>query len=194
MSTEFQVTGGNSKAPFTLKVHRGDGMALLAMNWRQGKPPRNFVGFAIEFREPESNEFWAIKNRVGFPGQRTKFSDPPIDSTMAPFQYFRWVHFPKDANLPGKFTYRVTPMFMDGSGALGRGESQMAAIALMRETHPGQINIGFTRGHRPSSRVFSLTGLLIPWYQETQRRDSSSSPPTSGLKKPTSGWVSKRGR
>jgi hypothetical protein len=31
MSTEFQVIGENSKAPFTLKVHRGDGMALLAM-------------------------------------------------------------------------------------------------------------------------------------------------------------------
>ncbi len=146
MSTEFQVTGANSKAPFTLKVHRGDGMALLAMNWREGKPPGNFVGFAIEFREPGSNEFWAIKNRVGFPGQRKKFSDPPIDSTMAPLQYFRWVHFPKDTNLPGKFTYRVTPMFMDESGALGRGEPQTAAIALMRETHPGQINIAFTRG------------------------------------------------
>lgn len=146
MSTEFQVTGANAKAPFTLKVHRGDGMALLAMNWRQGKPPRNFVGFAIEFREPEGNEFWAIKNRVGFPGQRNKFSDPPIQSTMAPFQYFRWVHFPNDPNMPGKFTYRVTPMFMDENGALGRGESQTVAIALMRETHPGQINIAFTRG------------------------------------------------
>ena len=153
MSTEFQVVGSNSKALFTLKVHRGDGMALLAMNWRNGKPPRNFVGFAIEFREPDKDKFWALKNRIGFPGQRTKFSDPPIDSTMAPFQIFRWVHFPKDTNLPGKFTYRVTPMFMDETGALGRGESQTAAIALMRETHPGQINIAFTRGF-VSSQAF----------------------------------------
>ena len=153
MNTEFQVTGTNSKAPFTLKVHRGDGMALLAMNWRNGKPPRNFVGFAIEFREPDSNKFWALKNRIAFPGQRKKFSDPPIDSTMAPFQIFRWVHFPKNTDLPGKFTYRVTPMFMDESGSLGRGESQTAAIALMRETHPGQINIAFTRGF-VSSQAF----------------------------------------
>jgi hypothetical protein len=36
MSTEFQVAGANSKAPFTLTVDRGDGMALLAMNWREG--------------------------------------------------------------------------------------------------------------------------------------------------------------
>ena len=146
MSTEFQVTGANSKAPFTLKLHRGDGMALLAMNWREGKPPRNFVGFSIEFREPGSDQFWAVRNRIGFPGQRKKFSDPPIQSTIAPFQYFRWVHFPNNAEMPGKFTYRVTPMFMNESGEVSRGEPQTAAIALMRETHPGQINIAFTRG------------------------------------------------
>jgi len=146
MSTEFQVVGSNSKALFTLKVHRGDGMALLAMNWRQGKPPQNFVGFAIEFREPDGTQFWPVKNRIGFPGQRKKFSDPHIASTIAPFQYFRWVHFPNDPEKPGKFTYRVTPMFMDSTGVLSRGESQSAAIALMRETHPGQLNIAFTRG------------------------------------------------
>jgi hypothetical protein len=34
-TTKFQVTGGNSKAPFTLKVHRGDGMAATAwLCWR----------------------------------------------------------------------------------------------------------------------------------------------------------------
>ena len=109
MSTvAFQVTGANTKAPFTLKVHRGDGMALLAMNWRDGKPPRDFVGFAIEFREPSGDRFWPIKNRIGFPGQRTKSSDPPIESTKAPIQKFRWVHFPRNAEKPGKFTYRVT--------------------------------------------------------------------------------------
>src|SRR5262245_57981972 len=146
MSTEFQVTGANSKALFTLKVHRGDGMALLAMNWRDGKPPRDFVGFAIEFREPGGDRFWAIGNRIGFPGQRKKFSDPPVRSTSAPIQHFRWVHFPNNPEMKGKFTYQVTPMFMDESGALSRGEPQTAAIALMRETHPGQINIAFTRG------------------------------------------------
>jgi hypothetical protein len=153
MSTEFQVTGTNSTAPFTLKVHRGEGMALLAMNWRKGEPPQNFVGFAIEFREPGSNQFWAVRNRIGFPGQRKNFSDPYIQSTMAPLQYFRWVHFPNDPNIQGEFTYRVTPMFMGEGGALSRGEPQTAAMRLMRETHPGQINIAFTRGF-VSSQAF----------------------------------------
>jgi hypothetical protein len=128
-------------------------MALLAMNWREGKPPRNFVGFTIEFREPGSDQFWPVKNRIGFPGQRKTFSDPPIESTMAPFQYFRWVHFPNDPNMQGKFTYRVTPTFMDEAGAVSRGEPQTVAVALMRETHPGQINVAFTRGF-VSSQAF----------------------------------------
>lgn len=153
MSTEFQVIGANSKAPFTLKVHRGDGMVLLGMNWREGKPPRNFVGFAIEFREPDSDKFWAIRNRIGFPGQRKKFSDPSIETTKAPIQKFRWMHFPGNAEKPGKFTYRVTPMFMDDGGALSSGEPQTAALALMRETHPGQLNVAFTRGF-VSSQAF----------------------------------------
>ena len=153
MSTAFQVAGGNSKAPFTLTVHRGDGMALLAMNWRHGQPPRNFVGFAIEFREPDSDTFWPVRNRIGFPGQRKKFSDPSIESTRAPIQKFRWVHFPGNAEKPGKFVYRVTPMFMDEGGVLSRGEAQTAPISLMRETLPGQLNVAYTRGF-VSSQAF----------------------------------------
>ena len=66
MATDVQVTGTNTKALFTLKVHRGDGMALLAMNWRKGQPPDDFVGFAIEYREPGGDRFYALNNRLGF--------------------------------------------------------------------------------------------------------------------------------
>ncbi len=121
-------------------------MALLAMNWRKAKPPRDFVGFAIEFKEPKGDQFWPVRNRIGFPGQRTDGSGPSIESTKAPFQKFRWVHFPRDAEKPGRFTYRVTPMFMDENGALSGGEAQTASLALMRETLPGKINVAFTRG------------------------------------------------
>ena len=152
MST-YQAVGANAKALFTLKVHRGDGMALLAMNWRKGKPSKDFVGFAIEFREPGGKKFWALRNRIGFAGQRTKASDPSIDSTLAPFQKFRWVHFPFNADKPGKFTYRVTAMFMDAAGVLSRGGAQTASIALMRETIPGKLNVAFTRGF-VSSQAF----------------------------------------
>ena len=52
MSNAWVVSGKNAAALFTLKVHRGEGMALLAMNWKKGTPPLNFVGFAIEYKEP----------------------------------------------------------------------------------------------------------------------------------------------
>lgn len=153
MSTEFQVIGANQKAPFTLKAHRGDGMTLLAMNWRNGKPPRDFVGFTIEFREPDGDKFWPIKNTIGFAGQRAKKDDPRLDSTVAPIQKFRWVHFPAKAELPGKFTYRVTAMYMDANEVLSRGQAQTVAIALMRDTIPGKLNVAFTRGF-VSSQAF----------------------------------------
>jgi hypothetical protein len=150
-------------------------MALLAMNWRDGKPPSNFVGFAIEFREPDSNEFWAVRNRIGFFGQGKKFSDPPVPSTMAPLQKFRWVHFPNDPNKQGRFTYRVTPKFMDENGALSSGEPQTVSLALLRHA-PGQINIAFTRGfvsRRPSSEV-QPDGAITTLVLETRSRDSNS--------------------
>jgi hypothetical protein len=67
MRREFQVLGDNDNALFTLKIHRGEGMALIAMNCRKGKPPEDFVGFAIEYREPGGKVFFALKNRLGFP-------------------------------------------------------------------------------------------------------------------------------
>lgn len=153
MKNSFQVTGTNRKAPFTLKVHRGDGMVLLAMNWRNGMPPDDFVGFAIEYKEPKSDRFWPVKNRIGFPGQRKKPSDPMISSLEAPIQKFRWVHFPYNADKDGEFLYRITPVFMDKQGTLSSGEPQDVTIALMRETIPGKLNVAFTRGYI-SSQAF----------------------------------------
>jgi hypothetical protein len=69
MASDFQVSGKNSEALFTLKLHRGDGMTLIAMNWKKGRPPSEFVGFAIEYKEPEGDRFFALKNRLGFPAK-----------------------------------------------------------------------------------------------------------------------------
>jgi len=48
MPVEFEASGTSSKALFTLKLRRGEGMALLSMNWEDGTPSDDFVGFAIE--------------------------------------------------------------------------------------------------------------------------------------------------
>jgi len=153
MAGEFQVSGQNPAALFTLKIHRGDGMALLAMNWKLGRPPDDFVGFAIEYKEPGGDRFFALKNRLSFPDAGGGVNPNRLSTMFSPIQKFRWVHFPRNAELPGEFLYRVTPVFMNASDELSRGEAQEAALELRRETHPGKLNVAFTRGF-VSSQAF----------------------------------------
>lgn len=152
-SSDFQVSGKNRKALFTLKLHRGDGMCLVAMNWKNGRPPENFVGFAIESKPPGGNTFFALNNRITFAPDADESVPGQLSTLVAPIQKFRWVHFPRNANLDGAFVYRVTPVFMDEEDRLSQGESQEAAIELRRETYPGQLNVAFTRGF-VSSQAF----------------------------------------
>jgi hypothetical protein len=153
MADDFEVTGQNAAALFTLKIHRGDGMALVAMNWRNGKPPKDFVGFAIEYKEPGGSRFFALKNRLAFAGAEGEVNPNRLSTLRSPIQKFRWIHFPRNADLPGLFTYRVTPVFMNATDELSYGDSQEASIALSRETYPGLLNVTFTRGF-VSSQAF----------------------------------------
>jgi hypothetical protein len=149
----FQVEGKNGNAPFTLKLHRGDGMTLVAMNWKNGQPPQNFVGFAIEYQEPGGSQYYALNNRLGFLDAAGNVDPAALSTLQSPIQKFRWVHFPRNADLAGDFKYRVTPMFMDARDKLSTGEPQEVAIQLARETYPGIANVTFTRGF-VSSQAF----------------------------------------
>src|SRR5579859_4717807 len=147
MAGEFEVQGGNDAALFTLKVRRGEGMALLAMNWKDATPPDDFVGFAIEYQEPGGTQFWPLNNRLNFTEDQSQTQGKRQFSTLeAPIQKFRWVHFPFHAELDGDFGYRVTPVFMNADDTLRYGEQQTASIALGGDTYPGILNVGFTRG------------------------------------------------
>jgi phosphatidylserine/phosphatidylglycerophosphate/cardiolipin synthase-like enzyme len=152
MASDFQVDGNNAAALFTLKIHRGDGMSLVAMNWKSGKPPLNFVGFAVEYKEPGGDKFFALKNRLCFPNANMGDGNR-LSTLQSPIQKFRWVHFPRSADLAGEFTYRVSPVFMNDRNELSLGEIQEAKIELRRETYPGQLNVAFTRGF-VSSQAF----------------------------------------
>lgn len=142
----FVVRGTNAKALFTLTIYRGEGMCLLAMNWKRRKPTNDFVGFAIEYQEPGGEKFYPIQNRIAFPDKTGKQNPNTYSSRLSPFQKFRWAHFPHNAATPGTFIYRVTPVFMDPKGVLSYGHFQQAGIQLAAETYPGELNICFTRG------------------------------------------------
>src|SRR6476646_8007903 len=146
MSNAWAVSGKSAAALFTLKVHRSEGMALLAMDWKKGKPPDNFVGFAIEYKEPNGTQFFPLKNRLAFRKLDGTFNPNELSTRLSPIQKFRWVHFPRNADLLGAFTYQVTPVFMGKDETLSYGESQQADIVLARETYPGKLNVTFTRG------------------------------------------------
>lgn len=152
MAGESTVRGTSKDALFTLTLHRGDGAALVAMDWKNGRPPVDFVGFAIEYMEPDGDRFFMLNNRLTFDGvDRTK--PGALSSRQSPIQKFRWVHFPRNAELPGEFVYKVTPVFMNEKDELSYGEAQRAGIELRRETCPGQLNVTFTRGF-VSSQAF----------------------------------------
>lgn len=153
MADKFQVSGRNTAALFTLTLYRGDGMTLLAMNWKKGTPPTDFVGFAIEYKEPDGAKYFSLKNRLGFPDAAGNVDPRQLSTRLSPIQKFRWVHFPRNAELPGAFVYKVTPVFMNDQDELSYGEPQEAAIELRRETYPRQLNVTFTRGF-VSSQAF----------------------------------------
>lgn len=153
MSNEFQVMGRNAAALFTLKAHRGEGMVLLAMNWKVGEPPDDFVGFAIEYKEPDGTVFFPLMNRLRFRDANGKVEEGRASTLVAPIQKFRWVHFPRRADMDGLFLYRVTPLFMNDEDQLLQGDTQEVAIRLHRETYPDVLNVTFTRGF-VSSQAF----------------------------------------
>jgi phosphatidylserine/phosphatidylglycerophosphate/cardiolipin synthase-like enzyme len=153
MTTAFEVTGDSPAAFFTLKVRRGEGMALLSMDWKRGTPSDDFVGFAIECRPPGESDFSPLRNRLSFPSQDGAVDPNGGPSTKCPIQKFRWMHFPYQAEVDGEFSYRVTPVFMGDDDELSYGEPQTASIALGGETYPGMVNVAFTRGF-VSSQAF----------------------------------------
>jgi hypothetical protein len=135
-------------------VYRGEGMVLAAMDWKAGTPPRDFVGFAIEYRKPGATRFTAVRSTKSFPERP---ANQP--STKAPFQRFRWVVFPYEHFSEGEYTFRVTPMFMDAQRNLSGGDPQEAELVFLRETYPDALNITFTRG-------FVLSQAFVHKYED----------------------------
>jgi len=68
-------------------------MALLGMNWKKGRPPKDFIGFAIEFKEPKATKFQAVKNRIAFPEAVGTVNSQTLSNGLSPIQKFRWVNF-----------------------------------------------------------------------------------------------------
>lgn len=147
-------TSKGTKDGFTMKLWRGERVCLLGFDVDNPEP--DFVGFAIECKEPGDAQFLPLLNRIAF-----SYDDPvdvavtgarKFDSRLAPFQKFRWVHFPLDPK-PGIYTYRGTKMHMPADGAPVAGTAIELSIALDPVTYADFLDVGFTRGF-VSSQAF----------------------------------------
>ena len=160
----YRIEGTNAAADFTLTAHRGDGMVMLAMNWRVGEPPDNFVGWQIHCVPPGWQNGYFLFNQLRFPALPGLVAG--VKSDLAPFQRFRWVDFPEDTDATGAYRYTVTPAFMDAGNAITPGTAQTVDIVLRRETYPGVLDVAYTRGFLSSQayvRHFGgLTGKVLP--------------------------------
>src|SRR4051794_25373142 len=117
---------------FSLKLWRGERMVLLGMDVDKSEP--DFVGFAIEVQRPGGNGFMTLRNRLAFSYGNAAAADAVngqrnFSSLDAPFQKFRWIHFPYQPQ-PGSYTYRVTKRHMSDDGSLHSGTAITLDILL----------------------------------------------------------------
>jgi len=117
------------------------------------EPEPDLVGFSIEVKSPGSPSFIPLRNRLNFS------YDQPVAvavngyrnylSTRAPFQKFRWIHFPYEPK-GGTYRYRVTKRHMPTDGHVVAGASVTLDIALDPVVYDGVLDVGFTRNFASS--------------------------------------------
>lgn len=145
--------GTGSQDGFSMKLWRGERMCLLGFD--VDEPEDDFVGFAIECRSPQSNDYVPLLNRLAFsytaPLEDAVTGKRLFDSTKSPFQKYRWLHFPADVDSArGDYTYRATKMHMPSDNKLVRGTSLELPISLNPVTYENFLDIGFTRNFASS--------------------------------------------
>ena len=133
------------------KLWRGERMTMIGFDVTE--PEDDLVGFSIEVKSPNSNEFFALRNRIAFAYDTTAVTavdgDRKFDSRKAPFQKFRWVHFPYQP-VDGRYVYRVTKQHMPHDGEPIAGTSLDVDIDHRATTIAGLVDIGFTRNFASS--------------------------------------------
>src|ERR1700739_253689 len=142
-----------------VKLWRGERMCLIGMDVDQPEP--DFVGFAVEVRSPGQSAFAPLRNRLNFSYQQpvAKAVDGyrNFPSTEAPFQKFRWIHFPYDPKV-GNYVYRVTKQPMPTEGKLVSGTSLTLDIPLSPVIYENFLDVGFTRNFASSQAYVEKYG------------------------------------
>ncbi len=147
------------KDGFTMKLWRGERMCLLGFD--VDVPEEDFVGFAIECKAPGATGFEPLYNRLAFsynkPAGEAVNGDRNFPSTTAPFQKFRWIHFPWEVK-DGVYTYRATKMHMPKDNQLKKGTAITLDLSLDEITYHDFLDVGFTRNFASSQAFVDKLG------------------------------------
>jgi phosphatidylserine/phosphatidylglycerophosphate/cardiolipin synthase-like enzyme len=137
---------------FICKLWRGERMTLIGFDVKDPEP--DLVGFSIEAKAPGDADFRPLKNRLAFSystsAEHEVDGSRNFDSRQAPFQKFRWVHFPwRPAD--GVYSYRVSKRHMVRDNTpLKVGTTLTLNLENKSVTYDGLLDIGFTRNFASS--------------------------------------------
>ena len=151
------------KDGFTCKLWRGERMTLLGFD--VAEPEQDLVGFAIEYKGPADRDFQPLCNRIAF-----SYDDPAVvavngsrnfNSRQAPFQKFRWIHFPSNP-VDGRYVYRVTKKHMPRADALTDGTSLELGLELNQVTFDDWVDVEFQPEILPLRRLMLSNSATAP--------------------------------
>ena len=160
MSNIHNTTASNSG--LTVTAYRGDGSALLGFDLDEHLT-KDFAGFAVRMTAPGCPPVY-LKNRLSFDKPLSSQSTPGerlaawTDSNVAPFQRYRWQHFPKEVTT-GAYKYEVTAMYFAKAGGtdLKPGPTVDVSLSLIPSDY-ADLQIGFTRSFVSSQAYASEFG------------------------------------
>jgi hypothetical protein len=160
MSNTHHIT--SSQAGLSVTAYRGDGSVLLGFDLDEHLT-KGLAGFAVRLTPPVGQPYY-LKNRLSFDKPLGHNSTPQerqaawTDSDQAPFQLFRWQHFPKEV-VPGNYRYQVSAMYFSNRGEtkLDHGPTTDVAIELVPSDF-GDFQVGFTRSYVSSQAYAAKFG------------------------------------
>ena len=146
-----EFMNGDASNGLGVKLWRGERMCLIGMDVDEPEP--DLVGFSIEVKSPDSADFEPLRNRIAFSYDQP--ADQAIDgfrnysSLDAPFQKFRWIHFPYEPKA-GTYRYRVTKQHMPRDDQLKSGTGLTLDIPLDMVVYDDFLDVGFARNFASS--------------------------------------------
>ena len=169
-----------------------------AMNWKKGKPPQGLRRLRDRVQGARRRPLLRAEESHQRSRAPTARSTRSGCRPLSPIQKFRWVHFPRNAELAGEFVYRVTPGLHErrrraelrrAAGGRHRASARDLSRPAQRHLHPRlRVVAGLRR---------SLRQVGADLRRCSRRRRTTAWSSCRRIPRPTRrwpGWASRRAR